>query len=181
MHGGSEGLREGTGLASSGVSGACCVTGARVRGVPVPKDGWAGPPHSHSLSPLRQREVDRNQELLTRVRQLQEREAEAEEKMKEQLERHRLCKQSLDAAGRKLREKEDGLAAAGEVRAVPGWRSSGVRRGCPGVPPAQRWVAPPPPAACPWCSRRNSSKNTHFPLRGLQFINQTLSLCNYDF
>uniref|UniRef100_A0A452TMB2 Mitotic arrest deficient 1 like 1 n=1 Tax=Ursus maritimus TaxID=29073 RepID=A0A452TMB2_URSMA len=64
-----------------------------------------------------EREVDRNQELLTRVRQLQEREAEAEEKMKEH----------LDAAGRKLREKEDGLAAAGEVRAVPGWRSSGLQ------------------------------------------------------
>ncbi|XP_073742495.1 mitotic spindle assembly checkpoint protein MAD1 isoform X2 [Callorhinus ursinus] len=62
-----------------------------------------------------EREVDRNQELLTRIRQLQEREAEAEEKMKEQLERHRLCKQSLDAAGQKLREKEDGLAAAGET------------------------------------------------------------------
>ncbi|KAF3813837.1 hypothetical protein GH733_017869 [Mirounga leonina] len=62
-----------------------------------------------------EREVDRNQELLTRIRQLQEREAEAEEKMKEQLERHRLCKQSLDATGQKLREKEDGLAAAGET------------------------------------------------------------------
>ncbi|XP_039081949.1 mitotic spindle assembly checkpoint protein MAD1 isoform X1 [Hyaena hyaena] len=62
-----------------------------------------------------EREVERNQELLTRIRQLQEREAEAEEKMKEQLERHRLCKQSLDAAGQKLREKEDGLAAAGET------------------------------------------------------------------
>ncbi|XP_042827118.1 mitotic spindle assembly checkpoint protein MAD1 isoform X2 [Panthera tigris] len=62
-----------------------------------------------------QREVDRNQELLTRIRQLQEREAEAEERMKEQLERHRRCRQSLDAAGQKLREKEDGLAAAGET------------------------------------------------------------------
>ncbi|MXQ94023.1 hypothetical protein E5288_WYG008531 [Bos mutus] len=62
-----------------------------------------------------EREVDRNQELLTRIRQLQEREAEAQEKMKEQLERHRLCQQSLDAAGRKLREKEDGLAEAGET------------------------------------------------------------------
>ncbi|XP_077763668.1 mitotic spindle assembly checkpoint protein MAD1 isoform X4 [Canis aureus] len=62
-----------------------------------------------------QREVDRNQELLTRIRQLQEREAEAEEKMKEQLERHRMCKQSLDTAGQKLREKEEGLAAAGET------------------------------------------------------------------
>ncbi|XP_044791712.1 mitotic spindle assembly checkpoint protein MAD1 isoform X2 [Bubalus bubalis] len=62
-----------------------------------------------------EREVDRNQELLTRIRQLQEREAEVQEKMKEQLERHRLCQQSLDAAGRKLREKEDGLAEAGET------------------------------------------------------------------
>ncbi|XP_004440950.2 PREDICTED: mitotic spindle assembly checkpoint protein MAD1 [Ceratotherium simum simum] len=62
-----------------------------------------------------EREVDRNQELLTRIRQLQEREAEVEEKMKEQLERNRLCKQSLDAAGKKLREKEDGLAEAGET------------------------------------------------------------------
>ncbi|XP_047569347.1 mitotic spindle assembly checkpoint protein MAD1 isoform X1 [Lutra lutra] len=62
-----------------------------------------------------EREVDRNQELLTRIRQLQDREAEAEEKMKEQLERHRLCEQSLAAAGQKLREKEDGLAAAGET------------------------------------------------------------------
>ncbi|XP_039735450.1 mitotic spindle assembly checkpoint protein MAD1 isoform X2 [Pteropus medius] len=62
-----------------------------------------------------EREVDRNQELLARIRQLQEREAEAEEKMKEQLEHSRLCKQSLDVASRKLREKEDGLAEAGET------------------------------------------------------------------
>ncbi|ELV11019.1 Mitotic spindle assembly checkpoint protein MAD1 [Tupaia chinensis] len=65
-----------------------------------------------------EREVDRNQELLTRIRQLQEREATAEEKMKEQLERNRLCKQSLDAVGKKLREKEDSLAEAGETISV---------------------------------------------------------------
>lgn len=93
---------------------------ACVGGVPILREEWGGPPDSHSLSPLRQREVDRNQELLTRIRQLQEREAEAEEKMKEQLERLRMCKQSLDTAGQKLREKEEGLAAAGEVRTVPG-------------------------------------------------------------
>lgn len=68
--------------------------------------------------------MDRNQELLTRIRQLQEREAEVQEKMKEQLERHRLCQQSLDAAGRKLREKEDGLAEAGEVRSRGGGAAS---------------------------------------------------------
>uniref|UniRef100_A0A8C3WXG7 Mitotic arrest deficient 1 like 1 n=1 Tax=Catagonus wagneri TaxID=51154 RepID=A0A8C3WXG7_9CETA len=62
-----------------------------------------------------EREVDRNQELLARIRQLQEREAEAEEKMKEQLERYRLCQQSLDAASRRLREEEDGRAEAGET------------------------------------------------------------------
>lgn len=61
--------------------------------------------------------MDRNQELLARIRQLQEREATAEEKMREQLERHRLCKQSLDAASQQLREREDGLAAAMEVSA----------------------------------------------------------------
>ncbi|KAM6156009.1 mitotic spindle assembly checkpoint protein MAD1 [Rhynchocyon petersi] len=63
-------------------------------------------------------EVDRNQELLTRIRQLQEREAEAAEKMKEQLERNRLCRQSLDATSKKLREKEDGLAEASETISV---------------------------------------------------------------
>ncbi|XP_029411043.1 mitotic spindle assembly checkpoint protein MAD1 isoform X2 [Nannospalax galili] len=62
-----------------------------------------------------EREVDRNQELLARIRQLQEREVEAEEKMREQLERHRLCKQSLDATSQQLREQEDGLAAASET------------------------------------------------------------------
>ncbi|XP_036913827.1 mitotic spindle assembly checkpoint protein MAD1 [Sturnira hondurensis] len=59
-----------------------------------------------------EREVDRNQELLARIRQLQEREAEAEEKAKEQLERSRLCQQSLEAASQRLREKEDSLAEA---------------------------------------------------------------------
>lgn len=72
--------------------------------------------------------MDRNQELLARIRQLQEREAEAEEKMKQQLERHRLCQQSLDAAGRRLREKEDSLAEAGEVRGR-GWGGEGPRPG----------------------------------------------------
>lgn len=62
-----------------------------------------------------EREVDRNQELLARIRQLQEREAEAEEKMREQLECHRQCRQSLEASSQQLREREDGLAAARET------------------------------------------------------------------
>ncbi|XP_045398945.1 mitotic spindle assembly checkpoint protein MAD1 isoform X1 [Lemur catta] len=65
-----------------------------------------------------EREVDRNQELLTRIRQFQEREARVEEKMKEQLERNRLCQQNLEATSKKLREKEDSLAEAGETVSV---------------------------------------------------------------
>lgn len=52
---------------------------------------------------------------MARIRQLQDREAEAEEKMQEQLERYKLCKQSLDTASQQLREQEDGLATASEV------------------------------------------------------------------
>nr|XP_020007666.1 mitotic spindle assembly checkpoint protein MAD1-like [Castor canadensis] len=74
-----------------------------------------------------EREVDRNQELLARIRQLQERETEAEEKMQEQLERHRLCKQSLDAASLQLREQEDGLAAASETISALKGRVSELR------------------------------------------------------
>ncbi|KAM5228552.1 mitotic spindle assembly checkpoint protein MAD1 [Ctenodactylus gundi] len=62
-----------------------------------------------------EREVDRNQELLARIRQLEEQEAEAAEKMREQVERHRLCRQSLDAANQQLREQEDSLATASET------------------------------------------------------------------
>ncbi|XP_071069668.1 mitotic spindle assembly checkpoint protein MAD1 isoform X2 [Dasypus novemcinctus] len=62
-----------------------------------------------------EREVDRNQELLSRIRQLQEREAEAEAKMQEQLERSRSCRQSLAEASKRLREKEDSLAEASET------------------------------------------------------------------
>lgn len=47
-------------------------------------------------------EVDHNQKFLARIQQLQEFEATAEEKVQEQLERHRLCKQSLDATIQQL-------------------------------------------------------------------------------
>lgn len=82
------------------------------------EDGWGlpAPTHAYQVLPSWQREVDRNQELLTRIRQLQEREAEAEAKMQEQIERSRQCRQSLDAAHQQLRDKEDGLAEASEVR-----------------------------------------------------------------
>ena len=115
--------------------------------------------------------MDRNQELLARVRQLQEREAEAEEKMKEQLQRHSLCQQGLDAASRKLREKEDSLAEAGEVRGCSAGTAS--REG-------RAWSHPQPVAAgeCPWLillclhflQRCDHSKNINFPFCGFQLI-----------
>ena len=113
---------------------------------PEGRAGWAQPAPTPSHRPRSpwQREVDRNQELLTRVRQLQEREAEAEEKVKAQLERYRSCQQSLDAASKELREKEGGLAEAGEVRG----RGPGL--GCCPRPTsslsARREDAFPPPA-----------------------------------
>lgn len=65
--------------------------------------------------------------------------------MKEQLEHSRLCKQSLDVASRKLREKEDGLAEAGEVRgSSPSSQASATRAlPCPvsGAPRARLWFA----------------------------------------
>lgn len=97
--------------------------GLATGGVPVLREEWGAVFLLRLPSPVLpswQREVDRNQELQTRIRQLQEREAEVEEEVKEQQERNRSCRQSLDAAGRKLREKEACLATAGEVRAAPG-------------------------------------------------------------
>ncbi|XP_027730801.1 mitotic spindle assembly checkpoint protein MAD1 isoform X2 [Vombatus ursinus] len=62
-----------------------------------------------------EREADRNQELMTRIKQLQEREVEAENKLKEQTEINRSCKQDLDTANKKLQEKENKLAEANQT------------------------------------------------------------------
>uniref|UniRef100_A0A2K5Q873 Uncharacterized protein n=1 Tax=Cebus imitator TaxID=2715852 RepID=A0A2K5Q873_CEBIM len=88
-----------------------CVGGGSGLDIPTSAPGSLQMQYQQSM----QREVDRNQELLTRIWQLQEREAGAEEKMQEQLERSRQCQQSLDATNKRLREKEDSLAQAGET------------------------------------------------------------------
>ncbi|XP_056660285.1 mitotic spindle assembly checkpoint protein MAD1 isoform X2 [Monodelphis domestica] len=62
-----------------------------------------------------EREADRNQELLTRIKQLHERQVEMENKLKEQTEINRSCKQNLDTANKKLQEKENKLAEANET------------------------------------------------------------------
>ncbi|NXG01547.1 MD1L1 protein, partial [Sakesphorus luctuosus] len=65
-----------------------------------------------------EREADRNQELLTRIKQYQEREAEAENKLKEQMEMNKSYKKSMEAMSKKLQEKENKLAEANETITV---------------------------------------------------------------
>lgn len=65
---------------------------------------------------LCKREADRNQELLTRIKQYQERETEAENKLKEQMEMNKSYKKSVETMSKKLQEKESKLAEADEVR-----------------------------------------------------------------
>ncbi|KYO30700.1 mitotic spindle assembly checkpoint protein MAD1 isoform A [Alligator mississippiensis] len=60
-------------------------------------------------------EADRNQELLTRIKQYQEREVEAENKLKEQIEMNKSYKKSMETMSKKLQEKESKLAEANET------------------------------------------------------------------
>lgn len=62
-----------------------------------------------------EREADRNQELLTRLKQYQERETEAENKLKEQMEVNKSYKKSMETMSKKLQEKESKLAEANET------------------------------------------------------------------
>ncbi|NXF29564.1 MD1L1 protein, partial [Nyctibius bracteatus] len=62
-----------------------------------------------------EREADRNQELLTRIKQYQERETEAENKLKEQMEMNKSYKKSMETMSKKLQEKESKLAEANET------------------------------------------------------------------
>uniref|UniRef100_A0A8C3URH9 Mitotic spindle assembly checkpoint protein MAD1 n=1 Tax=Catharus ustulatus TaxID=91951 RepID=A0A8C3URH9_CATUS len=65
-----------------------------------------------------EREADRNQELLTRIKQYQERETEAENKLKEQMEMNKSYKKSMETMSKKMQEKESKLAEANETITV---------------------------------------------------------------
>ncbi|CAM5143024.1 unnamed protein product [Eretmochelys imbricata] len=65
-----------------------------------------------------EREVDRNQELLTRIKHYQEKEVEAEAKLKEQMEMNKSFKKSMETVSKKLQEKESKLAEANEMISV---------------------------------------------------------------
>uniref|UniRef100_A0A8C0GMM0 Mitotic arrest deficient 1 like 1 n=1 Tax=Chelonoidis abingdonii TaxID=106734 RepID=A0A8C0GMM0_CHEAB len=65
-----------------------------------------------------EREADRNQELLTRIKHYQEKEVEAEAKLKEQMEMNKSYKKSMETVSKKLQEKESKLAEANEMISV---------------------------------------------------------------
>ncbi|XP_062359305.1 mitotic spindle assembly checkpoint protein MAD1 [Cinclus cinclus] len=65
-----------------------------------------------------EREADRNQELLTRIKQYQERETEAENKLKEQMEMNKSYKKSMETMSKKMQEKESKLTEANETITV---------------------------------------------------------------
>nr|XP_033819016.1 mitotic spindle assembly checkpoint protein MAD1 [Geotrypetes seraphini]XP_033819017.1 mitotic spindle assembly checkpoint protein MAD1 [Geotrypetes seraphini]XP_033819018.1 mitotic spindle assembly checkpoint protein MAD1 [Geotrypetes seraphini] len=62
-----------------------------------------------------EREVDRNQELHARIKQLQEKEQEAENKRKEQIELNKSYKKSMESQNKKFQEREDKLSEANET------------------------------------------------------------------
>lgn len=62
-----------------------------------------------------EREVNRNQELLGRVKRLEEREAEAAKSQSEQVETNRALRKKLDGLNKKLEERESRLDAANQT------------------------------------------------------------------
>nr|XP_056722600.1 mitotic spindle assembly checkpoint protein MAD1 [Euleptes europaea] len=65
-----------------------------------------------------EREFDRSQELLKQIKQCRERETEAENKLKEQIEASKTCQKNAEAVNKKLQEKENQLAEANEKSAA---------------------------------------------------------------
>ncbi|XP_035195301.1 mitotic spindle assembly checkpoint protein MAD1 isoform X1 [Oxyura jamaicensis] len=75
-----------------------------------------------------EREADRNQELLTRIKQYQERETEAENKLQEQMEMNKSYKKSMETMSKKLQEKESKLAEANETITILKGKISELQR-----------------------------------------------------
>lgn len=64
---------------------------------------------------LIQREVDRNQDLLTRIKKIEEREAETKKVLNEQIEMNKALKKSIESQNKKLDDKDSKMANANEV------------------------------------------------------------------
>ncbi|XP_007903950.1 mitotic spindle assembly checkpoint protein MAD1 isoform X2 [Callorhinchus milii] len=62
-----------------------------------------------------EREADRNQELMVQVKQIQEKEAETQEKLKEQVEMNKTLKKNMELQNKKLQETEEKLAESNQT------------------------------------------------------------------
>ncbi|XP_063171266.1 mitotic spindle assembly checkpoint protein MAD1 [Candoia aspera] len=62
-----------------------------------------------------EREADRNQDLLKRIKQCQERETEAKNLLQEQTEINKTCQKNIETLNKKLHEKENKLTEANET------------------------------------------------------------------
>ncbi|KAG8557889.1 hypothetical protein GDO81_016766 [Engystomops pustulosus] len=65
-----------------------------------------------------EREADKNQELLTRIKVLEEKEAESQSKLQEQSEMNKSYKKTIESQSKKLLEREDKLSEANEAISV---------------------------------------------------------------
>ncbi|XP_071976463.1 mitotic spindle assembly checkpoint protein MAD1 isoform X2 [Engystomops pustulosus] len=65
-----------------------------------------------------EREADKNQELLTRIKVLEEKEAESQSKLHEQSEMNKSYKKTIESQSKKLLEREDKLSEANEAISV---------------------------------------------------------------
>ncbi|XP_075421701.1 mitotic spindle assembly checkpoint protein MAD1 isoform X2 [Ascaphus truei] len=65
-----------------------------------------------------EREADRNQDLLTRIKLFQEKESEDQNQLQEQIDMNKSYKKSMEAQSKKLLEKESKLAEASEAISV---------------------------------------------------------------
>lgn len=63
-----------------------------------------------------QHEVDRNQDLLGRIKKLEERETEAAKNLSEQVEVNRALRKNMEGLNRKLEERDTRLNTANQVR-----------------------------------------------------------------
>lgn len=67
---------------------------------------------------MSQHEVDRNQELLGRLKKLEDREKDTARSLSEQMETNRSLRNNLDCLNRKLEERDSRLSSANQVHVV---------------------------------------------------------------
>lgn len=67
-----------------------------------------------------QHEVDRNQELLARIKKVEERESEVERNLTEKADANRALRKNLEALNKKLEDRDGRLSSANQVNGHSG-------------------------------------------------------------